>query len=289
MYGDGNLNLRPLWLAILDIYKEIAKICERHHLHHCVMGGGALGAVRHKGFIPWDDDLDISMLRPEYDRFFSVADDELPSFLQSVTIDNCEEYAYPFGKVIDTRREVVDRVERESGLKLPGGIYVDVFPRDGYEDGMLRQYKWRLISLLVTCVERYEIGGGTGNVSSRLAKMVGLAVSPFFPRFRTGKDIVKFWISAQKRVNVGKCRYVAFNNRYRSQANTDAAERPMKKEFFLNCDYGEFEGMFVPLPGDVHGYLKARYGDYMRLPPIEHRLIPSHSGLEPVPWRFGRK
>ena len=77
-------NLKPVWSAILEVYDQYALVCNRFGLRHWVAYGTLLGAVRHKGFIPWDDDFDVFMPREDYERFLSIADTELPEYLKIV-------------------------------------------------------------------------------------------------------------------------------------------------------------------------------------------------------------
>ena len=75
---EDNSELRKLQLTILDLIKMFAEICEKHHLRYFMVGGTMLGAARHQGFIPWDDDVDMGMPRPDYEKFIKIVNDELP-------------------------------------------------------------------------------------------------------------------------------------------------------------------------------------------------------------------
>ena len=110
--------LRPLWDAILEVYKVFAAICDKHSLRYCADCGTALGAVRHGGFIPWDDDMDIQMPRPDYEKFASLAPKELPKGYAWIDRFNCPDYDNAFGKVIVTDKSKVDLIAKESGYKL---------------------------------------------------------------------------------------------------------------------------------------------------------------------------
>ena len=76
--------LRPLWDALYEIYEEFAKICDKHGLRYYAFAGTLLGAIRHNGFIPWDDDLDVAMPRPDYEKFIQISKTELPRHLNFV-------------------------------------------------------------------------------------------------------------------------------------------------------------------------------------------------------------
>ena len=131
---------------MLLIYEEIARICEKHNLKYFVVGGTLLGAIVHKGYIPWDDDLDIAMPREDYDLFINQYSKELRPvfFLHHTTTD--PDYWLPFAKV--RKNNTVFLEEKRKNVKAHAGIYVDIFPFD-YANKMntpLAKIKWRLIT-----------------------------------------------------------------------------------------------------------------------------------------------
>lgn len=119
-------NLRPLWNELLKIYKVFASICDKHHLRYYACGGTALGAVRHKGFIPWDDDLDIFMPRSDYASFVEIGQTELPQGFSWQSIENDANYDLPFGKVWGVGKNTA----------------IDVLPLDGLPKNRLRLFLW---------------------------------------------------------------------------------------------------------------------------------------------------
>ena len=117
-----NLEHKHIMLQIMD---SIDEYCRKNDINYFMMGGTLLGAVRHKGFIPWDDDLDIGMLREDYEKFISSYTD--PNGINRlICFENDNKYHLPFAKVIDTRTELVEEVPDSIHL----GVYVDVFPFD---------------------------------------------------------------------------------------------------------------------------------------------------------------
>ena len=131
---------------MLVIYKEIARVCDKHGLCYFVVGGTLLGAVVHKGYIPWDDDLDIAMPRDDYDRFIELAPTELSErfFIHHTSTD--PNYWLPFAKV--RMNNTVFLEEKRKNVNSHAGIYVDVFPFD-YADKQntpKARLKWRLIT-----------------------------------------------------------------------------------------------------------------------------------------------
>ena len=97
----ANYNIRELQVRILGILLEFDKVCKEHGLRYCICGGTMIGAVRHKGFIPWDDDLDVSMPRPDYEKLIAHCHEWLPKQFEFVCAENDPNYPLPFGKIQD--------------------------------------------------------------------------------------------------------------------------------------------------------------------------------------------
>ena len=120
--------LEELHQIELDMLKEIDRICRRENIQYYLAGGTLLGAVRHKGFIPWDDDIDIAMARDEYERFLKVMKKERHPYLKIFAMEFDKEYQYTFAKVVDTRTRLIEEI----GKDLPDmGVFIDIFPIDG--------------------------------------------------------------------------------------------------------------------------------------------------------------
>ena len=122
--------MNDLQKKILDIFKAVAKICKDHDITYYAIGGTAIGAVRHQGFIPWDDDLDIAIPIEQYDRFIEIARRELPEGLTVMTPVDIEHYASFFIKVVDTRTTLIENYAKA----FPDayyGVFVDIMPLAG--------------------------------------------------------------------------------------------------------------------------------------------------------------
>lgn len=124
-------NIRELQLRILETLKAVDNVCREHNLRYYIWAGTMIGAVRHKGFIPWDDDLDIAMPRPDYDRLIEHAAEWLPKPYEMVCAENDGVYPLPFAKIQNADTTLIERMH----LKYLGGIYLDVFPIDGVPEG----------------------------------------------------------------------------------------------------------------------------------------------------------
>ena len=117
---------------ILRILMAVDKTCRENQLRYYIWAGTMIGAVRHKGFIPWDDDIDIAMPRPDYERFIAHSKEWLPQPYEFVCAENDPRYPLPFGKVQDASTTLIERTH----LHYLGGIYIDVFPIDGVPNSL---------------------------------------------------------------------------------------------------------------------------------------------------------
>ena len=122
--------MKHAWAAELELLKIIEELCKKHNLRYFSAFGTLLGAVRHKGFIPWDDDIDIMMLRDDYEQFLAVAKEELPGKCELLSIYTDENYAQSFASVINERRVNYDKEHLEKWHGCPYKISIDIFPLD---------------------------------------------------------------------------------------------------------------------------------------------------------------
>ncbi len=276
--------LEPIWNAILDVYDVFARICNEHGLRYYVAYGTALGAVRHHGFIPWDDDLDVIMPRPDYDKFRAMQHEWLPPYLKFVDWRNTKELAtFTYSKIQDARKDKVDTIEHVTCRKMPHGIYIDIFPLDGVSYCRWKRLFWsikfRMLSLAFKSFDRpikdyYRI-------RSVGAQVIGLFARHVSFRAHKKSDLVWRYEELAKEVQF-------------REENACACVISPYGIFHGVCDYSvygkptimQFQGRQVPVPGKYHEYLTALYGDYMVLPPVEKR-VSWHKDLMPAPWRFG--
>ena len=279
---DIDYNLKPIWNAILDIYSAIAEICERHGLTFYVTGGNCLGAVRHKGFIPWDDDIDVFLPWEDYDKFWQYARNELPSYWKEVGWWNTPDYPEIFGKIQETREEVVDRVSKASGLSLPHGIYVDVFPLVNRPTSFIGRFYWKVSGWLLKL--KSSIVLNKGNRTTFRSKLVGWVGFLFFWLYPSLVDNQSAMRIHERRARMFPKRAKGYCGWYVPRLYDIIA--PIPTQFFDGVQSLPFESIQVPVPVDYLGYLKYKFGDYMRLPPEDQRM-PKHWGMEVASWRLG--
>ena len=280
---DGDeYRLLPLWEAIYDIYSEFAKVCDKHGLRYYALGGTLLGAVRHNGFIPWDDDLDLAMPRPDYEKFTTLADSELPKHLRFFTWKNMPGFPMMFGKVQETRECVVLELEKKLGRVLSNGIYIDIFPLDGYTDKNKFWIKLRDAFLLP--IERFRMYKYCElSARGKRAWIVGMLLSWFVPWLRKPSDFFRIHEKTLRRADYESSEWVAdcslsFNLFRRA---------PQRRVSWGEAKPHPFNGKTMMIPANPDEALQSRFGkNYMKLPPVEDRH-PTHDYGRHCSWWLG--
>ena len=257
--------LRQLQLKELESLTYFEEFCKKHELRWYLLGGCVIGAVRHGGFIPWDDDVDIIMPRRDYERMLRLWKQEESSerFLMLKT-DGEVFTGNSFATLIDTSATMVK--ENQQDIDVPHGIVTDIFPMDGCPDKKLQRYLQyyhaMMYSLYITEVVPTKHGALMKAVCSVLLKLV-----PSRER-RT-----KIWKKHEKKMT----KY-AFNT-HKKCTELCAGPHYMLNEYpqeaFAKAVYHEFEGLSMPLPQGYDAYLKMAFGEYMELPP-EDKQVPHH-------------
>ena len=285
MTSDDRFGLRPLWDAMLAIYGEIAKICERHGLRYYVTDGTALGAMRHKGFIPWDDDFDISMPRPDYEAFKQFAGKELPANLKFIDRKNTPEFAMLFGKVQETSESFVRSIETKIGHALSGGICVDIFPIEGFPDGTLKRRWYKFVDFVLgraLVYRRVKFRGGS--LKDKMFVVCSKLFSLLTPWMKTEADYLQVLESMARSSDFDICAYTA---RTCSQ-RTIFRRPPLRKEIWGKPKPMEFDNTIVMGPEDCAAYLGNEFNkwDWHELPPSD-KQHPTHSYAKRCAWWLG--
>ena len=279
-FQEDPFHLSPLWAATLDVYQEFAKLCDKYGLRYYITDGNCIGAVRHKGFIPWDDDFDVSMPRPDYDRLLEVVS-ELPSHLKFVNWRNTPEFKLLFGKIQDCRPNVVSEVERQVGHSLSNGIFIDVFPIEGYTKCRLMDVWLKQLYRATGFIEHFR-QEKFWKLSAKLKVkwLIGAVLSVWLPRVKTHRQFMELY---EKRIK----KYAFGSGPVTGRASLCGAvtlKYPLAA--WGSPSKGDYNGLQVPLPADCDAYLKVEYPDYMTLPPVEKRH-PTHTYAERCPWWLG--
>lgn len=249
--------LRRLQLTQLELLIEFDRICRKHQISYILDGGTLLGAVRHKGFIPWDDDIDVSMLRSDYERFCAVCIQELDQkrfFWQTHETD--PEYRWAYGKLL-YKGTVFVRLHQEH-LKMKQFIFIDVFPFDGVPDNPFL----RKIHACSCTVLQKACWSVVGQYHASNLFMRGL--------YYLISHISIERIHACFRYLQHKCNEQ--NHQWIRILGYDDIKR-LSKSFYIDLREIVFEGHLFLAPRDADGWLRSVYGDdYMELPLKEKRV-----------------
>jgi len=246
----ASYDIRQLQLHILDNLITFDHVCREHHLCYYLVAGTLLGAVRHKGFIPWDDDIDVAMPRSDYDQLIQHANQWIPQPYELKCAEHDADYPSDFGKFINSNTTLVER-EHHSYI---GGIYVDVFPLDSITSNPFRQrihfmeYTMLKKLLYLLCRNPYKHGHGLSSWPALLCQQL------FKP-----SSVVKRLLKVQQTYSCQDSPLIVDHDFGRRGV--------MDKTIYGTPVEISFEGHQFYGVAKTHEYLSAIYGDYMTIPP----------------------
>lgn len=252
--------LRQLQLIELEMLIEVDRICKKCNIKYAIAGGTLLGAVRHQGFIPWDDDADVGMLREEYEKFRVACETELDNtrfYFQDNR--NTEGYRWGYGKL--RRKDTIFLREHQEHMKYDQGVFIDIFPIDGVSDNKLAARMNQFHCFLVRKILWSPVGAVAEKNAFKRLFFKGLSHIP-------EKFLFGHYQKMIKKSNREKGRYVRVLMYPMPNGVHDAL-----RDCFERTAGMLFEGVELQAPVDYEFYLKLHYGDYMTMPPVEKRKI----------------
>ena len=279
--SSAEWNVKPLQAAILGVFREFEKICERHGLRYFAIGGTALGAVRHQGFIPWDDDMDVAMPREDYNRFVDIANKELPAQLRFCRGGDTSLSPIYFGRVVDMRDGILASLRAETKLDLTVPPFLDIFVLEGLPESVIDIRKWWRGHRLIRICQTYRYPESTvtgfarksfrGVLSFLFCKVAGFFLSWFYPTTRNSEEMMKLFDAYFM-----QCPYDSSHVIVEPAFFKFKTSRMFPRIVFEPAKKMPFEDGEINVPSKVEEYLEQYFGDYMKLPPPEHR-IPEHA------------
>lgn len=242
----------------MDLFLCFEETCKKLELNYFLVCGSALGAARHGGFIPWDDDFDVGMYREDYNKFLELAPGILPEgvFLQNYKTD--PQFPYVFAKLRNSNTTFIQTVL--SDLDINHGIYIDIFPLDGYptspsEQQKLARKKKQYIRRTNCALHMPSNLSLKGRLSLAYFKMLGY-------HKRTAKTLAKYE-SLISRYSVADAELVCSHGTWYGERDY------IRKEYYGKGTDAEYEGVTVRVPEKLDAYLSSLYGDWRTPPPPE--------------------
>lgn len=256
------LNLEQVKTIQVDILKALHAFCKKQNIRYYLASGTLIGAIRHNGYIPWDDDIDVYMPRPDYDTFLATFNRQSPRYqVKSLELD--PDFPFPYAKVFDTNTLLKEHTRIQYTLN----INIDLFPLDGIDEADRFLLKLQHFLNLVQQFKIMPYDKRRGIIKNTILYSIRLALSPITSQF-----IIKRMIQNARKYPYDRCKKVAVlcegvKNNY-----------IYDKSVFSGDETHLFEdGMFY-IPKGYKEYLTKAYGDFMQLPPAEKRT--THHNFE---------
>ena len=246
----------------LSILRQFREFCSKHHLRFYLAYGTLLGAVRHKGYIPWDDDIDLMMPRPDYLKFIELFSASDQGCLEVLSVQNNRDYFATFAKIIDNRTIMFQEYGQVEKVEI--GVYIDIFPMDGLPEKEEEIKAW------------YK-------KTTRLGTAYKLAIRKFSaPSSNPIKGIIKTLFSIPFRLLgsyffISRLEALGMTHAYDSSTwvacvtSDKEIARRQPRQHLEDSVLVEFEGDMYPAPSEWDKHLTNLYGDYMNPPPENKR------------------
>lgn len=253
-------NLKLFQKLELDILEQFVNICNKEKLQYYVIGGTLLGTIRHKGFIPWDDDIDVAMPRKDYERFLDVAQKYLyrQYFLQTYITD--KEYPLIFAKIRNSDTTFI--LHSFNNLDINHGIFIDIFPLDYYPTNRFKSFIFDLYNTSLRLRVRFSLNNKKLPFYKQIVRKILLIILKIiYPNFN---------LVLQKRNQLFKS--VKESYLLANHCGTWGKKEIAPIEWFGKGIDMQFENLIVKVPTHYDKWLTQVYGNYMQLPPKEKQV-----------------
>lgn len=266
------LSLKEIQSIQLNILKDVANFCVKNNIKYYLAGGTLLGAIRHKGFIPWDDDIDILIPRPDYKKFVSKYPKSINKNYSLSVIDVNSSHMFTYSKVYDKRTEI-----HEKGIKFNdlNGIAIDVFPIDGLPSDLEKSD--RFFKTQKNWFQLYQFSIMNYIEFDKNIRRIILNIVIWLCKIVGTKTFIKIINNRSSKFDFDKSEYIGV-----SVVPYYGNKERIKKDIYIGEVMVEFEDTYFVAPKGYKQYLTNLYGDYMQLPPEDKRI--SHHQFEAY-WR----
>lgn len=269
---QDELTLKKIHAVLMIIAKEIKRICEKNNIHYFMLAGTQLGAVRHKGFIPWDDDMDLGMLRDDYDKFLEVCKTDLDH--EHFLVQNFDTEP-GFGKfytriILKNTSLTYDYIKNVNTTK---GFFVDVFPYENTPKSKILQKKQCMIMSFALRIVKEKTG------YAYKCRTLGGKIQILFKDFFTLDFVKNLYIKEMKRYNNKPTELINSAN-----AGYGYFNEILKKKWVMNVEQMQFEDITLPGIKDYDEYLTSLYGDYMKIPDEDDRVTHEFNEIDFGPY-----
>ncbi|MGN0342816.1 MAG: phosphorylcholine transferase LicD [Roseburia sp.] len=253
--------MKRAWAASVEVYEDVARICEKHKIQYFADAGTLLGAVRHQGYIPWDDDFDICMKREDYNRFISIAQEELQEGYSLLNIHTEPDYDEMFSRVVNRTQICFEQEHLNKFHGFPFVVGIDIFPLDyiapSEEEEQFRCQLVEIVYGIQSAVAASNDSAETDALIGQVEQLCGVQID------RNGNICNQLFLLLERLFTL-----------YSSQEASDLALMPIwvergtnrfKKEYYRETIKMPFENIEIPVPAMYDAVLKEKYGDYSRL------------------------
>ncbi len=253
-------NKRNLQLKILEMVKYLDSFCKENQIEYYIVYGSCLGAIRHKGFIPWDDDFDVGMTLENYNKFISLCKTKLDTnkyFLQ--TLETEPNYYLSFAKLRDINTTLIE--EGNKNIPITYGVYIDIFPIVGLPKGKLKR-------AILSINRAFALSANINVINNKFLYKIFRIILKIFGK----KNILKYCSKQAIKYSCQDC------EEWCSIFDGDGLEiNSTTKTIMGKPTYVPFEDIELPIPEKYDEYLKHIYGDYMKIPTKEQIKAKEHT------------
>ena len=268
MVKDNSYGIAPLQDKMLDILKHFISVCEENGLRYCACGGTCIGALRHQGFIPWDDDLDVYMPRPDYEKLWQIYDNTKESKFKLCRTTSEKNYHHRVMQMVDVDTTFINK--RSQNEDIEHGVYIDIIPLDTYPKNVFSRFLQKLNAMVfsiynIQCLPEYNSGRFVKFGTSILLKIIKNPDKRYGIWKRAEMNMTKYnWCSSEECIDIVD----TFKSLF----------RPFPKRWFKERTT-VFEDIKIRIPYDAEEYCSKVYGNYMEFPPPEKRKVQHNTVL----------